>query len=93
MSSRLNTKDGITYIPTDGGGAAATIGNRTKCASLSFEYNICNKMKEHHYIHRLEKLPTSASKANSDKTKSTKTQAHQGEPYKNRKNSGTLLDT
>ena len=39
------------------------------------------------------KLPKSASKANSNQPKSTKTEAHHSKPTKMKKNSGTLLDT
>ena len=52
-----------------------TAVSRNTCNISSSEYNICHKRKEIRYIHRLKKLHTSASKANSKQRNSTKTEA------------------
>ena len=87
-----------------GVGDAASTGSHTESASLSKFSSI---FTEETYAIQLalntisptkgknfsEKLPTSASKANADQPKSTKTETHHCEPTEIRKNSGTLLDT
>ena len=59
----------------------------------SSENKICKRREKHLYIDRLEKLPTTASKASYDQPKSMKTEAHRKKPTEIRKNSRTLLDT
>ena len=59
------------------------IHSRNTCNTPNSEYKICNKKEELHKIHRIEKLPTSASKLNSNQPKSTKTEAHHSETHRN----------